>query len=257
MKTTSEKPHFPTATALEYRLGFFQPTRRPKWLKHTLATPWGVARIEGRLGQQHADVFESICFEREKKAEMEDGRIKLLVDPARVRARAGIGGEQFSCICNELQTALLQVVEPVEKACSGHLVDHIDWAQASSGQKITRRNPLTGGERGLWRVELGKAFCRLVERDIWVGHDPALIAAMRHGISQAVVRHALTHKTQPNGGWALDGLIRTVAGGSISGTSVRHRRHELRADATLIADAGFLIIGDRLFRQSVQQTPDI
>lgn len=255
MKTTSEKPHFPTACALEYRLGFFQATRRPKWQKQTLATPWGIVKVEGRLGQQHADVFESICFEVEKKADMEDGRVKLLVDPWKVRARSRIGsGQQFGEICNELQTALLQIVEPVDKACSGHLIDHIDFAKKSDGKGITRHNPLTGGERNLWRVELGKAFCKLVERDIWVGHDPAMIAAMQHGISQAVTRHLVTHKTQPAGGWLLDSLIKTVAGGEISNTSIRHRRHELREDSSIIASAGFSIVGDRI-QQSVQQKP--
>lgn len=244
--TSEQKQHFPTATALEYRLGFFQPTRRPQYRKQVITTPWGCVRIEGRLGQQHADVFESICFEREKKADMDDGRIKLLVDPARVRARSGIGsGEQFLSICNELKTALLQIIEPVEKACNGHLIDHINYARRANGEEITRRNPLTGGERGLWRIELGKVFCKLVERDIWVGHNPALIAQMQYGISQAVARHLLTHKTQPHGGWTFDGLIRTLAG-EISEESRRNRRREIRLDSAAFVLVGFLVSGSRI-----------
>lgn len=249
MKTTSEndKPHFPTATALEHRLGFFQPTRRPKHKKQTVETPWGIIKIDGRLGQQHADVFESICFEREKKAELEDGRIKLLVDPARVRHRARIvSGEQFSSICNELQTALLQILEPTEKACSGHLIDHLDFAMRHDGSGITRRNPL-GGERGLWRVELGKAFCKLVEKDIWVGHDPGRVAALESGIAQAIARHLLTHATTPNGGWKIDGLIRAVAG-DLSDENVRHRRREIRLDAPGLAALGFIVADDRMLK---------
>lgn len=244
MATSTDKQYLPTATVLEHRLGFFQPTRRPVYKKQNIVTPWGKIHVEGRLGQQHANVFESICYERERRADMEDGRIKLLIDPAKVRARAGItSGEQFTDICNELQTFLLQIIEPVEKACSGHLVDHIDAARRIDGSVITRHNPL-GGERPMWKVELGKAFCKLVEADVWIGHDPAIIVGMRYGISQAVTRHLLTHKDVPNGGWIIDNLISAVAGGQLSSTSMRHRRHELRQDADAIAAAGYIINKD-------------
>ncbi|WP_187147191.1 hypothetical protein [Thiobacillus denitrificans] len=219
----------------------------------TIETSWGRVRVTGRLGQAHADVFEAICYERIRKGEMADGRIKLLVDPAAVRRRARItSGTQFEAILQDLRMADIEILAPARLACAGHLIDHIDKAQRSDGSYVTRANPL-GGDRHLWRVEIGKAFCRLVESDIWVGHDPGTISLLQHGISQAVARHALTHKTEPQGGWLLDGLIRAVAG-EVAGDALWNKRRELRADTDRLAEIGIVIDGDRV-HSNHQGTP--
>lgn len=252
MKTS--KPHFPTTTAHAIRLCLFQATRRPRQLRgETVKTPWGTVKIWGRLGQQHADVLEAICFVREKRGEMEDGRIKLLVDPFRIKQHARqTSGSTFASVLKELEQAVIDIVEPTHLACSGHLIDYIDRARRSDSTPITRRNPLNGGERNLWRVEIGKAFCKLVAGDIWLGYDPAAIARLEHGISQAIARHVLTHKRAPPGGWRLDTLIHDVAG-DVGDTRMRHRRREVRADADKLAKIGLEINGDRV---CVQQKPD-
>ena len=255
MMPSTFKPPFPTTTAHAVRLCLFQATRRPRQLRgEAVKTPWGAVRITGRLGQQHADVLEAICYEREKKGELEDGRIKLLVDPARVRRRAGqTSGDGFRQVLDELMSAVIEIIEPEKLACSGHLIDHIDKARRADGSYITRENPL-GGERHLWRVEIGKALCTLVAGDIWIGYDPAGIARLDHGISQAVARHVLSHKTQPRGGWTLDTLIRAVAGSEIGDKALRDRRYELRLEAAALRDIGIEIDdGDRVRR--VEQMP--
>lgn len=251
MTPTSEKrtakPPFPTTTTHTIRLCLFQATRRPKRLnKHEITTPWGKVRISGRLGQQHADVFEALCYEREKKATLEDGRIKLLIDPYRVMKRARIRSwEQFNDIVHELREATIEIIEPEHLACIGGILDHADKAFRSDGTPVTRFNPLTKNERALWRVEIGKAFCKLVMGDVWIGYDPAPIAALDRGISQAVARHILTHQTQPNGGWKLDTLIEAVTG-KCSSEAMRNRRRELREDAEKLKELGIEIDGDRV-----------
>lgn len=246
--TYEEKPPFPTTTIYTIRLALFQPTRRPRYFRNeSIETPWGKVRITGKLGQQHEDVFDSICYEREKRGELEDGRIKLLVDPARVRRRARItSGEQFQDIIDDLMSAVIEIIEPEKLWCSGHLIDHIGKATKKDGSMIMRPNPL-GGARHLWRVEIGKAFCTLVKSDLWVGYDPSAIAALSRGISQAVARHVLSHKDAPRGGWKLDTLIRAVAG-EVSGKAMRDRRLDLRRDAEDLAKIGIEIEGDRLRR---------
>lgn len=248
MQKKTSKPVFPTATVCEHRLRLFQATRRPKLINQLIVTPWGKVIVQGRLGQAHADIFEAICYEREAKAELEDGRIKLLVDPFKVRKRAGCtSGSTFQKIKVELQTAYLEILEPVEKECSGHLIDHIDKARRKDGSLITRDNPLSGGERHLWRVEFGKAFCKLVESDIWVRYDPSILSSFEHGISQAIARHVLTHQHSPRGGWTLDGLIAAVAG-ELPAHSTRHRRREVRAEVDIFKKAGIVIERDRVFK---------
>ena len=255
------KPSFPTTTTHAVRLCLFQPTRRPKMLRgEVTATPWGVIKRWGRLGQQHADVLEAICYEREARGDLEDGRVKLLVDPAKVRRRSRqTSGQRFAEVLKELEQAVIEIVEPRDIACSGHLIDHIDQAMRSDGTAITRFNPLTGKERAMWRVELGKAFCTLLSRDVWIGYDPEPIARLQRGISQAIARHVLSHKRAPAGGWTLDGLIRAVSG-ELSEQQLRDRRREIRAEAEALTTAGLVLVGDRVRRveqrpESVEQRP--
>ncbi|TSE34409.1 hypothetical protein Tchar_01384 [Tepidimonas charontis] len=87
------------------------------------------------------------------------------------------------------------------------------------------------------------------------------ITRLQHGISQAIARHVLTHKTEPSGGWTLDGLIRTVAGGDIRGQALWDKRREARADADGLAAAGVLLEDDRVRRgkprpDDMEQRPD-
>lgn len=251
MTTSENLTHLPTSTTHAIRLCLFQATRRPQVLKReAISTPWGKIKISGKLGQQHADVLEAICYERERKTEMEDGRIKLLVDPACVRRRSNqVSGSSFDHVLTELQQAVIEIIEPTNLACSGHLIDHIDKAIRADGTYIVRPNPL-GGQRHLWRVELGKAFCKLVAGDIWLGYDPAELARLDHGISQAVARHVLSHKNQPVGGWHIDTLIKAVTAGSVraGSTAIRDRRRELHRDAPALLDSGILIESDRLLK---------
>lgn len=252
MTTSKHKGHLPTTTVSAGRLRIFQETRRPEMIEKLIETPRGLVRVFGKLGQAHADVFEAICFEREVKSDLEDGRIKLLVDPYKVQRRAGLSSrKQLDKITDELEMALIEIYAPEHLKCKGHLVDHIEDAKRHDGTKLTRRNPL-GGERSLWRVELGKAFCTLVERDLWLGYDPAPLTRLHCGISQAIARHVLTHKNAPIGGWKLDGLIEAVAG-KLGNQQLRDRRREVRGDAEKLADElGIVISGDRVFRRDLE-----
>ena len=123
-------------------------------------------------------------------------------------------------------------------------MDHIDvLRKLSTGEKITRLGAF--GERKLWTVKLGEAFCKLVQKDIWVGYDPAPIARLDHGISQAVARHVLTHKTAPNGGWMMNTLIEAVAG-TVSRELGRKYRERIREDAQKMVGIGVIINADRI-----------
>lgn len=250
MTGTEIKPSFPTTTAHTTRLVLFQATRRPQPINgETITTPWGKIRLWARLGQQHADVLEAICYAREKTKVLEDGAIKLLVDPARVRRLSRQDGSTLQQILLDLQQAVIEIIEPRNLACQGQIVGHIDKAMRRDGTPITRPDPLSKSERALWSVTLGPVLSRLVQADIWLGYNPAPIARLRHGISQAVTRHVLSHKTQPAGGWKIDTLITSVIGGAINAKAMRDRRLELRKDAAALAELGIALDGDRIFKR--------
>ncbi len=245
------KPTFshrtPTATANQYRMQIFQATRRPVNGESLIVTSWGKIRVKGKLGQAHADLLDALRYCAEIKAKSDSGRIKLLVDPAQARKYAGItSGTQLRKLLDDLMGAVVEIYEPTRLACVGHLVDHVDKAVRSDGTEIVRANPL-GGERNLWRVELGKALCKLIDADVWLGYNPAPLARLEHGVSQAVARHVLSHRIQPQGGWGLDGLILSVLGGEPDRQTKKDRRRELRQDAPKLANIGIRIDGERVY----------
>jgi hypothetical protein len=241
---------YPTTTVTPARVRLFQPSQRPTarrgdWIE----TAWGRVRVSGRLGQRHADVYEALRHTALDSRER-DGQTDLLVDPARVRRALG---QYYSYstlwrLLDEIMQAVVEIDAPGVRGL-GHLIDSV------TESKKRARDPLTGGERTLWVVRLGLAARALDERDLPLHYDPAPIARLQHGISQAVARHVLTHATKPRGGWTLDGLIVAVAG-EIKGQAMADARHRVRADAAALAEIGIEIDGDRV-RRAAQRPDDI
>ena len=246
------------AAAHEARLNIFDPTRRPvpdKKIKK-IETSWG--KIE-RLapfgaGQGHADLLDAILFCSERKTfECNGRRLKLLVDPARVRKIANItSGQQFKDISFEIQSIVIGIAEPKEYWSIGHLIDNIAPAKKKDGTLLKRENPLKpGDERGLWRVDVGQTLLTLMGEDILRTYDPRPISRLDFGISQAVARLLLSHDgEEPNGGWTIDGLIQSVAG-KLDQASMRNRRREIRIDGERLLEIGFRIENDRVHKVKI------
>jgi hypothetical protein len=229
----------------------YQPSQRPKlrsgdWIE----TSFGRSRIEGRLGQRHADIVESILYCAEKRRDISDGGIELLVDPARVRKTLSDSRYSFAQIeklLAELRAATITIETPqFDFPIIGGLIDHV------IPSTMTRRDPLTGGERNLWRVRLGVALVMLLEHDLSLYYDPAPIARLHHGISQAVARHILSHKIEPQGGWHIDTTILAVAGKTDS-QAMRDARRRLREEADKLKVLGLVLDGDRISKKGASK----
>lgn len=234
----------PTSTSIQARVMLYQPSQRPRlrsgeWIQ----TSFGRCRVEGRLGQRHADIVEALLYCAERRRDVSDGGIELLVDPARVRKT--LSDNQYSLaqiekLLAELRAATIVIETPhLDFPIIGGLIDHVIPSPK------TRRNPLTGGERHLWRVRLGVALVMLLEHDISLYYDPAPIARLQHGISQAVARHILSHRAEPQGGWHLDTVIMAVAGKANS-QGLRDSRRRLKEDADKLRAIGLVLDGDRI-----------
>jgi len=239
----------PTSTIAQARVMLYQPSQRPRLRASEWAeTPFGRCKIRGRLGQRHADVVESILFCAEKRRDVSDGGIELLVDPARVRKTLSDSRYSFAQIeklLAELRAATITIELPrFDFPIIGGLIDHV----IPSSKK--RPDPLTGGERSLWRVRLGVALVMLLERDLSLYYDPAPIARLQHGISQAVARHVLSHKTEPNGGWHLSTVITAVTG-EVGSQAMRDARRRLKDDAKDLRSIGMTIEGDRVHKKGI------
>lgn len=233
----------PTSTALQARVMIYQPSQRPQArMGQWMETGFGRCRVTGRLGQRHADIVESMLYVAERRREISDGGIELLIDPAKLRRT--LSDHQYSYdrikkLLLDLRAATVEIVTP-ELALSGDsiiggLIDHV------IPSPMTRPDPLTGGSRHLWRVRLGVTLVILLERDLSLYYPPAPIARLQHGISQAVARHVLTHKHEPAGGWHLDTLIRAVSGETANNMTLRNYRRRLREDANGLVEIGIEI----------------
>ena len=230
----------PTSTALQARVMIYQPSQRPQERKgQWMDTGFGRCRVTGRLGQRHADIVESMLYVAERRRDISDGGIELLVDPARLRRT--LSDHQYSHdriikLLTDLRAATVEIVTPELELRGdriiGGLIDHV------IPSPMTRRDPLSGGERNLWRVRLGVALVMLLERDLSLYYPPGPIARLQHGISQAVARHVLTHKHDPAGGWHLDTLIRAVCGERISSKEMINGRYRLKRDAADLRKMG-------------------
>ena len=241
----------PTSTTLQARVLLFQPSQRPQnrtgeWVE----TSFGRCRVTGRLGQRHADLLESTLFVAERRREISDGGIELLVDPAKVRRM--LSDHQYSyhrikLLFVDIRAAALEIVTPELEAGGesiiGGLIDHVIPSQ------MMRHDPLTGGARHMWRVRLGVALVMLLNRDLSLYYSPAPIARLQHGISQAVARHVLTHKHAPIGGWHLDTLLHAVCNAPVSKVTLRNYRRRLREDVEGLLEIGIEIdASDRVRR---------
>lgn len=241
----------PTSGVTPARVRLFQATQRPtlrsgEWVE----TAWGRCRVYGRLGQRHADILEAVLYCAERRKDEDSGTIKLLVDPARVRramSEDSYSLEQCWTLLRELRACTVEIDTPKLRLMGG-LLESAEYTKAE-----TRHDPLTGLPRKLWTVRLGKAWAELMRLDLALRYDPTPIARLGHGISQAVARHVLTHRTEPQGGWALDGLIHAVAG-DLCAVDTRNARRRLRSDADGLAAIGIRLNGDRVRRVSQPPT---
>lgn len=229
-------------TAHLSRLRIFQSTRRPICLDQKFETSWGSVRVKGKLGQGHQDVLEAILLSGLNPSKTDSGATKLLVDPARVRAYSRQrSGTTLIAILDELMAAVVEIIEPKSLACRGTLINSVVPACRADGTRVTRPNPF-GGDRCLWRVELGNVADRLIDHDLPTyrsAQTMQAIASLKHGITQSIVRLALSHRPNTNG-FGLDKMICAVSGLE-AGKALRDRRREIKQDADRCRQMGILI----------------
>lgn len=239
----------PTSTVLQARVALFQPSQRPQHKKgQWINTKYGKCRVTGRLGQRHADVLEGILYVAERRRDMDEA-IELLVDPSVLRKILSDRQYSYEGIQNliaDLRGAVIEIVTPeMEKTGDRIIGGLIDFSIPSP---MTRPDPLTGGERHLWRVRLGIALIMLLNRDLHLHYQPAPLARLKHGVSQAVARHVLTHKNTPTGGWHTDTLIQAAYGNKCSSQQLRNARRRLKEDSDKLSKIGIHLDKKRIKR---------
>jgi hypothetical protein len=197
-------------------------------------------------------MLEAIMFCAERRKDEDAGTIKLLVDPARVRrvmSESRYSLEQCWQLLLELRACIIEIDTPKLRIMGG-LIESAEYTKTE-----TRLDPLTGEQRKLWTVRIGKAWAELMCLDLTSDHDPAQLCRLDHGISKAVARFMLTHNpySQPNGGWALNTVILAVAG-DLDANGMKNAKRHLRREADALHDLGVKLDGERV--RLVSQPPD-
>ena len=182
----------PTSPATAVRLKIYQPSRRPiPMMTDWIPSPWGKCRVKGRLGQRHADLIDIFMHKAERLfTEPGTGRIQLMVDPYVVRqAMSSKAQYSYSTTWNLIDEIMSCVVEWETKKGKGrgHIIDSV------TESTVKRRNPLTNKSRLMLKITVGECWSELLRKDISLRYDPSPIIALKHGISQAVVRNLLSH----------------------------------------------------------------
>lgn len=242
-----------TSTTLQARAAIFQASQRPIFRKgEWIATSYGKARVTGRLGQRHADIVESIMYVAEKKRFIEDGGIEILVDPALVCktiSKRRYSKQRLMILLEEIMDSKIEIVTPeLEKKGEkiiGRIIDHV-----IPTKKNTRYDPLTKGQRPLWKVRLGAVLVMLFEKDVNLYYDPSKISCMKSGIGQAVARFILTHKNSPNGGWHIDTILHAILGDDAKSQVIRNARRRLMHDVEQLKELNIIIKNGRAEREN-------
>lgn len=234
MKTLTEKTgRLPTAPVMAARLALYQSTRRPKHITSDwVITPWGRCRVQGALGQRHADIMECLMHVSDSPVWRPDGSLLLLVDPYRLKkALGGAGHNWLVDKLREIMTTLLDW-ECGEIRGTGHIISSFRCAKKS------RPNPLTGEDRPLWAIVLTPEWVRVLEADLCVYYDPTPIAKIKCGVSQRIARMALTHG--PGSATGVETMLDQIG---LTGQARRNARRRLAQHARHLLDCGVDIAG--------------
>lgn len=242
----------PTTTALLSRLQVFEPSRRPEKLVREPNTSWGTSRVEGRLGQGHADLLELILFLGRDPGEWPDERICVTVDFYKVRKVLGrgqeSGGEQLNVWLSQIMDATLELrPKRWDAPIAGKLID----AVLESTKTVPAPGRLTSagqraGERHLKEIVLGQAMSTLIRHDVGLIYDPRPILNCKKGVAQALIRYVNTHNNTPNGGWKLETVLNHIGAGDDRDRSNKNR--ELKLCRSHLAGLGIKLEDDRVLR---------
>ncbi len=280
MTTDNNEITIPTSTAIMARIPIFEPTIKAKYAENithdengvkltkditrvvdeterVVENVYGTATITGRLGQNHANLLESIMYNISDILACDESSMLVTVDPYKIRMSMG-GGKKFShAELDILVKELMGVVVDIkfnDFRVRGHLIDSIINDEKNIDNRLSNLIPGGNQKRSLWIVKVGVAYMQIMKHDnIKINRDPKLIANLKKGVSQAVARFCSTHSNTPNGGWILDNMIECVGAvkkdeyGKFDNITLRNRRRDIRDDKEGMVKCGIILEGDRLF----------
>jgi hypothetical protein len=240
---TDKNNILPTTTALQARVMLFQPSKKPRKEARVFETKYGICKVVGRLGQQHADVLEAIMTTYKAKRTSEN-KIEVLIDPYKVRKLLSDAVYSASTLKNILEDMITTLIEIKAKHHKGS--EFLIMGSMINSVKViqTKEKDNFGKNKTEWLITFGEALCTLLDKDLHLYYETQPINRLKSGITQAIIRFLLTHKDVPNGGWSLDYCIKSVAGECTSAKMTEYRQ-TVRKEIDGIKNCGFVFENDR------------
>jgi len=237
-----EQKDIGVATESMNRLPIFQPTLRAKFEVRSFESKYGKITIEGRLGQAHKNVLETILFKRKAFA-LKGTSLKILYNEYEVRKYLSQTSEYdyktYQRLIKDMITAYIKL-EREDETIEGTLIKEKVTAKNYSYKTKSNLPGLVGRELPYAVVEFGYVATKLIKEELRFKYDPKPIMSLESGISQAIVRYLKTHRHHPEAGYHLKTLIENLVE-NVEGQKWHDIRRFLKKDAEKLEALGITI----------------
>lgn len=190
------------------RLPVAAPTRRPAFEERSVINPWGWVKVSGKIGEQHLQLTDLMVSASQKKIIDESGRLNLLVDSAVVRAALGwdkINYSQIEDLLEDMRIAKVEIfvkkmnIKTVGGIVSGYSMANVEKRAMVKSKHLTTREGDENKSRaltpGFWKIIFSENWTALTESDMHYQYRLRSVLALKNGVSQALARFCLSHKS--------------------------------------------------------------
>ena len=232
------------------RLPIFQPTLKAKYKEWVFEDQHKKVSVRGRLGQNHKSLLEAILYLRKLyDFDKENMRLRVLYSEHEVRKYL----TQYSKYSHEwyiklmedmMHTSILVQKDKMSKARAGTLIED---KRPSNNYKCKSKSNLPamkGAEVPYAIIEFGEAVSYLFSEEFKFTYDPRPILALKHGISQALVRYIKTFTRHPPAGYHLRTLLENLLQEELENKRWWKIREYLKEDAEMLASESIGIVID-------------
>jgi len=242
------------ATESMNRLPIFEPTTRPSYKIRTFDSKYGKITVDGRLGQVHKSLLETILYKRkfyDLRIEENKVRLTVLFNEYEVKKYMSQGSvynkETYNRLLRDLSVTQVRIQRGIEYV-EGTFITSKLKSKLYSRRTKSNLPDLRGEEIPYIMIELGDAASLLLVSELRFTYDPKPIMMLKYGISQALVRFLKTHKTHPITGYHLKTLLENLIE-NVEGHTWKNIRRFLKKDTEQLEKLGIVIDfrKDRLF----------
>jgi len=238
-------PNIGVTTESLNRLPVFEPSMKPRQRERIYEGKYGKVTVNGRLGQSHKNLLETILWKKELHDFFKDGDkkyLKVLYDKGKVRRYISQTNEYYShkgyiSLLEDMKKAFI-TIETEKIKTEGYLI--IDLYDSPTLKPINTKSPIIPKEVPLATIVFGEVLTALIDNELHFAYDPKPIMTLSNGISQAIVRFLRTHRHHPEAGYHLRELIKAV-GGYTQGVKWRIIKKALREDTKKLESFGITI----------------